>query len=138
VNELSRWQSLPGDQRAELCAQFQRFFVMSGSEQKQTISTLSDVERQQMDQALRAYVDLPPAQRQRCIDSFGKFATMSPEERAQFLQNAAKWDAMTVHDRQLWRTLVGQLPPMPPPPPGMPPMPPGFPIPGYSPTAMAR
>jgi hypothetical protein len=138
VNELSRWQSLPGDQRSELCAQFQRFFVMTGSEQKQTIGTLSDVERQQMEQALRAYVDLPPAQRQRCIDSFGKFATMSPEERAQFLQNAAKWDAMTVHDRQLWRTLVGQLPPMPPPPPGMPPMPPGFPVPGYSPTAMAR
>jgi hypothetical protein len=137
-DELSRWQSLPEGQRSELCGQFRRFFVMTGQEQRQTISTLSEVERQEMEQALQAYAELPPAQRQRCLDSFGKFAAMSPEERTQFLQNAAKWDAMTVRERQLWRTLVGQLPPMPPTPPGMPPMPPGFPVPGYPPTAMAR
>ena len=68
--------------------------------------------------------------RQQCMESFEKFAAMAPEERNQFLQNAAKWEAMTAHERQLWRRLVGELPPMPPGmpamPPGMPPMPPGF------------
>jgi hypothetical protein len=121
TQELRRWQALPEDQRAELCEQFRRFF-----EQRQTISTLPEAERQQMERALQAYAELPPAQRQRCIDSFGKFVAMEPEERAQFLQNAEKWEAMTAHERQLWRTLVGELPPMPPAPPGMPPMPPGF------------
>ena len=126
AKELRRWQALPEDQRIELCAQFRRFFVMTGQEQRQTISTLSEMERQQMEHALQAYATLPPAQRQRCIDSFGKFVAMEPGERTQFLQNAEKWEAMTVHERQLWRTLVGELPPTPPMPPGMPPMPPGF------------
>ncbi len=137
-NEVNRWQALPEDQRTELCAQFQRFFVMTGQEQKQTISTLSDAERRQMERALQAYEELPPAQRQRCIDSFGKLAAMGPGERAQFLRNAEKWEAMTVHERQLWRTLVGELPPAPPPPPGMPPMPPGFWPSGFEPGVTTR
>jgi hypothetical protein len=124
--QLKRWQALPEKQRTELCTQFRRFFVMTGPEQIQTISSLSTSEQRQMERALQAYGELPPAQRQRCVDSFGKFAAMSPEERAQFLQNAAKWEAMTSHERELWRTLVGELPPMPPAPVGMPPMPPGF------------
>jgi len=126
VKEWGRWQALPENQRVELCAQFRRFFVMTGQEQRQTISTLSEAERQQMERALQAFAGLPPRQRDRCIDSFGKFATMGPREEAQFLQNAEKWEAMTGHERQLWRTLVGELPPAPPPPPGMPPMPPGY------------
>jgi predicted Fe-S protein YdhL (DUF1289 family) len=138
TKELRRWQALPEDQRAELCAQFRRFFVMTGQEQRQTISTLSEAEREQMERALQAYADLPPAQRQRCIDSFGKFAAMEPEERAQFLQNAEKWETMTVHERQLWRTLVGELPPAPTAPPGMPPMPPGFWQSGSGPGVTAR
>jgi hypothetical protein len=142
---LKRWQTLPESRQAELTGQFQRFFVMTGEEQQQTISTLSNADRRDMEEALEAYQALPPEQRQRCIDSFGKFATMSPEERAQFLLNATKWDAMTSTERQTWRTLVGKLPPMPPMPPGFPPMPPGFPpMPpsfpgaGNSSTAMAR
>ena len=52
---------------------------------------------------------------------------MAPGERIQFLKNAARWDAMTSHERQLWRELVHTLPPMPPGfPSGLPPMPPGF------------
>jgi hypothetical protein len=131
--EAQLWQSLPEEQRAQLCGQFRQFFVMTGTEQKQTISALSNVERGQMERALEAYAELPPPQRQRCVDSFEKFAAMAPEERTQFLQNAEKWEVMTSRERQLWRTLVGQLPPMPPAPPDMPPMPPGFPL--GSPTA---
>ena len=56
---------------------------------------------------------------------------MAPEERAEFLKNAARWDAMTADERQLWREMVHTLPPMPPPPSevlrNLPPMPPGFP-----------
>ena len=78
-------------------------------------------------QALQAFDRLPPAQRAQCINSFGKFATMAPGERNQFLKNAARWDAMTSHERQLWRELVHTLPPMPPGfPSGLPPLPPGF------------
>jgi hypothetical protein len=130
ANELKRWQALPEDQRTELCAQFRRFFVMTGEEQTKSIGTLSEAERLQIGKELQAFKALPSAQRERCIDSFDKFATMAPTERAQFLQNAAKWEAMTARERELWSTLVADLPLTPPAPPGMPQMPP---TPGLSP-----
>jgi hypothetical protein len=75
----------------------------------------------------QAFDRLPPAQRAHCINSFRKFAALSPGERIQFLKNAARWDAMTSHERQLWRELVHTLPPLPPGfPSDLPPLPPGF------------
>jgi hypothetical protein len=130
VEEMGRWQALPEKERAELCAQFQRFCAMSSPEQKETVNALSEAERQEMEKTLQAFDRLPPAQRTQCINSFRKFATLSPQERTQFLENADRWDAMTSHERQLWRELVHALPPMPPMPPGfsrsLPPPPPGF------------
>ena len=128
TKELNWWQGLPAGRRAGLCAQFRQFFYLTGSEQKETFQALSQTERRQMELALRAYDNLPPAQRRLCVDSFSKFASMAPAERSQFLQNAAKWETMTPRERQLWRRLVNELPPMPPgfQPSSMPPMPPGF------------
>ena len=124
TEEMNRWQTLPEKQRAELCAQFQRFCALSGPEQKETVDALSVAERQEMQETLQAFDRLPPGQRMACIDSFRKFATMSPTERTQFLRNAARWEAMTSHERQLWRELVHTLPPMPPGyPTSLPPMP---------------
>jgi hypothetical protein len=127
TEEMGRWQALPQQQRADLCAQFQRFCSMTSQEQKETVDALSDADRQEMEEALQAYDRLPLAQRALCIRSFSKFATMTPAARNQFLQNAARWDAMTPRERQLWRDLVHALPPMPPGiPDDLPPMPSGL------------
>jgi hypothetical protein len=117
AQELNRWQGLSEGRREELCQAFRQFFYLSGEEQKETIQVLSETERRQMEQSLRSYADLPPALQRRCVESFSKFAAMSADERSQFLQNAAKWEAMTQRERQLWQTLVNRLPPMPPMPP---------------------
>jgi hypothetical protein len=128
TEEMDRWQALPEQQRAELCAQFQRFCFMDGQEQKETVDTLSDDERQEMEKVLQYFNRLPPVQRTQCINAFRKFATMSPDERNQFLKNAARWEAMTARERQVWRDLVHTLPTLPPTlpgfPQGLPPMPP--------------
>jgi hypothetical protein len=126
--ELNRWQGLPDGRREELCAAFRRFFYATEEERKQTVQALSETERLQMEQALGSYANLPPALQRECVESFNKFAQMSAEERSQFLHNAAKWETMTDRERQLWRSLVNRLPPVPP---GfyrtkMPPMPPGW------------
>jgi hypothetical protein len=126
TEEMDRWQTLPEEQRANLCAQFQRFCALSGDAQKETVDALSGAERREMEEALRSFDRLPQAQRMQCINSFRKFATMTLAARSQFLQNAARWDAMTSHERQLWRELVHTLPPIPPFPSGLPPMPPGL------------
>jgi Protein of unknown function (DUF3106) len=126
--ELNRWQALPEGRREELCSAFQRFFLLTEGERKETVQALSDTERRQMELALQSYANLPPAQKRECLESFGKFAAMSAEERNEFLQNAAEWQAMSAYERKTWRLLVNRLPPMPP---GfykseLPPMPPGW------------
>jgi hypothetical protein len=131
AEEMSRWQALPGQQRADLCSQFERFCSLSGPEQKNTVDALSEAERREMENVLQTFNRLPAAQRNQCINSFQKFATMGADERALFLKNAARWDAMTSRERQLWRELVRTLPPLPPMPPdfppGLPPLPPDVP-----------
>lgn len=128
AEEMDRWQALPEEERTELCAHFERFCLMSDPDRRQTVHALSTDEQRQMEEALRTFDNLAPALRDLCIRSFGKFATMAPAERTQFLQNAARWTAMTSEERELWRNLVHTLPPMPPMPKNlMPPMPPGFP-----------
>jgi hypothetical protein len=131
MEELNGWRVLPESRREELSRAFRQFLYLTEAEQQQTIQALSESERRQMEQALHSFANLPPAQQRQCVESFSKFAAMSAEERSQFLQNAAKWEAMAVPERQLWRTLVNKLPPMPPVPPGfyqskLPPMPPGW------------
>ncbi len=132
TEELNRWKALPQNRRDELNRAFRQFFYSTEEQQKETIQTLSETERRQMEQALQSFADLPPVLQRQCVESFSKFAAMSTDERNQFLQNAAKWEAMTAQERQLWRTLVNKLPPMPPMPPGyyqskLPPMPPDWP-----------
>jgi hypothetical protein len=121
--EWQRWQGLPEEERAALCGQFRQFFTLPEREQRQTINTFSDAEKRDMENALRAFDRLPPAERQACIVGFGKFATLTAEERNQFLRNAQRWEAMSAHERQVWRELVEQLPPMPPLPPNFPALP---------------
>lgn len=135
-SEWQRWQGVPEEQRAALCGQFRQFFTLTEREQQQTIVGLSDAERRQMEETLRAFDRLPPAERQACINGFGKFATLTAEERNQFLRNAQRWEAMSAHERQTWRELIGQLPPLPPLPPGFPALPSSAVIPSAS-TALA-
>lgn len=131
AKEMERWQALPESQRTELCAQFQHFCQLSAPAREETVHALSDAERKEMEEALKEFDQMPANQRQICMNSFRKFATMAPAERAEFLKNAARWDSMTQDERRLWRELVHTLPPMPPMPEtllrNLPPPPPGFP-----------
>lgn len=134
TNELAGWQALPEGTRREMCDRFAQFFSMDNRQQESTVNALSDQERKAMEVSLRQFSQLPPEKRRYCVMAFGKFATMSPVEQNQFLRNAAHWEEMTPRERSLWRSLVKNLPPLPPMPPdfyktspqGLPPMPPGF------------
>ena len=123
--QLAAWSSLPVNQRRRMYDNFQRYFELPPREKERTLGAFSEPERQEMEKTLRAFERLPPAQRLACIRSFQKFAEMTPKERAQFLKNAELWKKMSPGDRQTWRMLVTQLPPLPPGF-GEPPLPPGF------------
>jgi hypothetical protein len=122
---LMHWRSLPWERRQRMYDHFQTFFDMAPEEKKRTLSSLSEQDRQQMQTALRPFENLPRQQRQKSIDSLRRFTSMSGSERDEFLRNAERWQAMSPREREIWRSLVTQMPPPPPglhalpPPPGV-------------------
>ena len=128
---IARWRESSEAQWQETLARFNAFFDLTPKEKGKALNTLSEAERRQMEKTLRAFENLPKAQRSLCILSFEKFAGMSLEERQQFLKNAERWRLMLPEERQAWRNLVAKLPELPPSPPGLglpppPPSPPGL------------
>jgi len=124
--EQARWQSLSGDERQRITAQFNEFFELTPDEKQKTLNTLSNAERAQMEKTLQSFDKLPTAQRIQCVRAFTVFAGMSPQDRTEFLKNAERWSQLPPKERQAWRDLVAQVPVWPPMPNAliMPPMPP--------------
>jgi Protein of unknown function (DUF3106) len=125
-SEQARWNALSEEERQRITAQFNQFFELTSDEKQQTLNTLSDAERAQMEKTLQTFDKLPPAQRFECVHAFTEFATLSPQEKQEFLKSAERWSQMSPKDRQAWRDLVAQVPKWPPLPPAliMPPLPP--------------
>lgn len=130
-NGLERWTAMMPDERRQTCERFDHYFELSERERAKVLSTLSETEKQQMAQTLRAFEKLPRDKRIVCVRSFEKFASMGIAERQQFLLNAERWEKMSPAERQAWRNLVSRVPEFPPLPPGSgespPPLPPSFP-----------
>jgi len=115
-------------EQQNIAEQFNQFFELTPAEKEQTLGTLSEAERAQMEKTLQAFEQLPPQQRQQCVRNYAKFAGMSGAERAEFLKNAEHWSKMPPSERQTWRDLVEHVPLWPPAPPViLPPVPPAVP-----------
>lgn len=100
----------PTAEQQRIASEFNRFFELTPEEKTQTLSQLSDDEREKMEQTLKAFDHLPPPQRQLCVENYAKFAGMSSAERADFLKNAERWAKLSPEERQEWRELVQQVP----------------------------
>ncbi|HLX95509.1 MAG TPA: DUF3106 domain-containing protein [Verrucomicrobiae bacterium] len=116
-SDLARWSTMTEDQREKVAANVNQFFELTPDEKQAALGTLSDAERQQMEQTLQAFDQLPSSQRDECIHAFAKFAGMSTTEKQEFLKNAERWSRMSPADRQAWRDLVVNVPEWPPLPP---------------------
>ena len=112
--QLASWLALSPGQRKRMCYRFQRFFELSPREKEKILSAFPEAERGEMDKTLQAFERLAPDQRGLCVNAFSKYADMTPENRAQFLKNAERWKETPPDDRQVWRTIVTKLPPLPP------------------------
>jgi len=111
-------------EQQKIAEQFKQFFDLTPEEKQQTLATLSEAERAQMQNTLQSFAQLPPQQRRQCVLNYAKFAGMSGTERAEFLKNAERWSKMSPAERQTWRDLVAHVPLWPPAPPLlMPPVP---------------
>ena len=118
--KLERWQTIPAQERLSLSLRLNRFFDLPREERQKTLRTLSESEQQEIQRSLEALNRMPPEQRHACIQSFARLAAMNPTEQLLFLQNAARWQAMTPQERETWKNLVLNLPPLPPDSPPLP------------------
>ncbi len=101
-------------ERQKIAEQFNQFFEFTSEEKAQTLGTLSEAERTQMERTLQIFEQMPPQQRQQCVKNFSRFAGMTAAERTEFLQNAERWSRMSPQERQSWRDLVAHVPQWPP------------------------
>ena len=107
---------------------FNQFFELTAAEKEKALRTLSEPERRQIEKTLQTFGSLRPEQRARCIRSFAKFASLSLEERQQFLKNAERWKLMSPERTPGLAPIGQQIAPapaarLPPPPPPLPPPP---------------
>jgi Protein of unknown function (DUF3106) len=114
--EVRRWNELSAEGQRRMIGHFEKFLEQPNQEKQRTLMAFPEEDRKRMEETLQAFENLPQSQRRLCIDSFSKFANLSPEERDQFLKNAERWQAMTASERQAWRKIVTELPPQPPEP----------------------
>ncbi|HVV01944.1 MAG TPA: DUF3106 domain-containing protein [Verrucomicrobiae bacterium] len=119
---IQEWQALSDGEQQAIMDRFKQFFELSTPEKDQSLKTLSEAERRQIEKTLRNYAKLTPAQRATCLRSFEKFASLTLVERQQFLKNAEKWKLMTPDERATWRNIVEAAPITPTGPP-FPPLP---------------
>jgi len=115
--------TMPEKERTRLLARFNRYFDLPKDDKERVLNTFTEAERQEMQSTLEAFEQLTPEQRRVCINSFDKFTQMSRREQNLFLKNAARWSAMTAQERNTWKALVNDLPPLPEIIPPMPPIP---------------
>src|ERR1700690_333997 len=112
--DLAQWNSYSAAERQKITTRFNQFFELTPGEKQESLKTLSDAERQQMEKTLAMFGRLPPEQRQQCIRAFTEFAGLSAPEKQEFLENARRWSQMSPKERQTWRDLVTQVPEWPP------------------------
>ena len=116
-------QTAANPEQQKISEQFSQFFEFTPEEKTQTLGTLSETERAQMETTLKSFEQMPAQQRRQCVKNFEKFNEMAPAERVEFLQNAERWSKMSPAERQSWRDLVAHVPQWPPLPPSAPPVP---------------
>jgi len=134
MKAIAEWRLYSESKKQEIVARFERFSDMPEPKKALEQLPLSPTEREQIEKSLEKLRTLPPTQRGLVLSSFKKFADLPIEERRQFLRNAESWKAMSPEERDRWRQLVNNLPPLPPFPPGFggPGAPPALPVPGAS------
>ncbi len=125
---ITTWREKPKQERRRMTRQFHQFFDMPVAEQERALRLLSPQERERMEASLEQFKAMSRTQRELVIQSFEKLSNMSQDERAGFFRNNERWNEMNEGERKKWRTLVTQMPPLPP---GFgkqatPPMPPGL------------
>ncbi|MCD6050359.1 MAG: hypothetical protein K0Q55_1762 [Verrucomicrobia bacterium] len=122
--DIKKIQAMPKEKRGRMLENFHSMFDLSDKEQHAILEKLNQAERAKVEQRIADYEKLSPDERKRCMDSAKRFNNLSADDQARFIATAERWEKMSEDERNTWRNLVKQMPPLPPgltPPPPLPP-----------------
>ncbi|MGV3755085.1 MAG: DUF3106 domain-containing protein [Verrucomicrobiota bacterium] len=122
---IAEVNALPKEQRTRMIDNFHSLFDLSDKEQQSILQKLNQAERAKVEQKLAEFEKLSPEERKKCMDSARRFNNLSADEQARFMATAERWEKMSEEERNTWRNLVKQMPPLPLGFQPMPPLPPG-------------
>ncbi len=122
---VAELHALPKEKMVAMVDTFHKLFELSDKEQQGILEKLTNDERVKLERKIAEFEKLPPEERKRCMDSARRFNNLSPEDQARFLTTAQRWEKMSEDERNAWRNLVKQMPPLPPGLTPQPPLPPG-------------
>ncbi|HEY1170974.1 MAG TPA: DUF3106 domain-containing protein [Verrucomicrobiae bacterium] len=112
--DIQKIQALPKEKRERMLDNFHRMYDLSDKEKKAILEKLNQTERAKVQQRIAEYEKLSPDERKRCMDSARRFTNLSSEDQARFMEGAERWEKMSEDERNTWRNLVKQMPPLPP------------------------
>jgi hypothetical protein len=108
------FQQLSGEKRDRMIENFSQVLGMDEKEKTKALNQVPTTERQKMAPMLQDFQKLAPSERPEVIKSLKEFAAMSPLQQAQFFENAEKWNHLSEAEKNSYRRLIVQMPPLPP------------------------
>lgn len=111
---VARLRDMGTGERQALAEHLHRFFQFSDAEQQRALAQVDAGPRARLEQLVAELDGLPASEREQCLESLKRFARLSLPEQERFLRNALRWAAMSPEDRQVWRQVHANLPPIPP------------------------
>src|SRR5205814_3578346 len=122
LTNIQRWRHLTPDQQRQAYDAFREIFGLPEKErEKVLLNSLQGnppIDLNQIEAFMKSFEKLPASEREKRMDAFQKFSSMTLEQRVRFMQNAERWEAMPESDKQALRTMLKTAPPIPPLPPG--------------------
>jgi hypothetical protein len=125
-DNVTHWQSLDARQREQLLDNFTHYFRLDDRAKSRVVAALPEPARAVATRTLDQFEHLTAEDRATCLTALKQLGQMTAEQQAQFFANAEQWKKMPESERNAWRKVVTEFPPLPPGAGPQPPLPPGF------------
>ncbi len=124
-DDLNHWRSLSPRQREQLLDSFTHYFRLDDRAKTRVVDALPAPRRAETARTLDRLEQLTAGERAACLTALKKLGQMTPAEQSRFYANAELWQKMSSLERDAWRKVVVEFPPLPPGAgPQLPPLPP--------------
>ncbi len=119
--DVARWQGMSVVERERAWKATRQMFGLPEKEQRRILASIPETNRLPSAKVVQSLNQMPSPDRERYLESWRKFSQLNPSQRARFMQGWDRWSKMSEAEREVWRKVARQAPPVVPPLPLVPP-----------------